>query len=246
MRDDRFPEMDETSLEQRIAPLLDGAKPADAPWLRALLTERETVRTFAAVDSELFVRGRTSNHAIAVTSAARAEGRTTLALVLAVMTAALDASKRVLLVDADIDNGRLGETLGLEAHAPGLAELFAGRVSPAQAMHPTALANLSLTPVASRGARALALAPNAFEAFLDDARTRFDLIVIDTPSGGNKSVISIAKLVGHALLVVRYAGPTREQVASFLADLNRAGSEVIGCVMNRREYVVPALLYGHR
>ena len=247
MRQDRFPEMDDDSLEQRLAPLLAAARLEDAPWLRKLLTDREVAKAFGALDSELFVRGALPAHAVAVTSAARAEGRTTLALVLAAMTAAFDRTKRVLLVDGDIENGRLGAMFQLGSEAAGLADLFAGRAGPAQIIHASALANLSVAPSARPGTKVLGFAPKPFEGFLEEARSRFDLVVVDTPAGSaSKAAFSIAKLVGHAILVVRYAGPTREQVGTFLADLERAGAEVIGCVMNRREYAIPSIFYGHR
>lgn len=239
--------MEGTDLAQRIAPLLAAMRQGDGPWYRRFLADPEALRTFSAIDNELFVRGEGAVRTLAVASAARGEGRSTLALLLAVYAAGLDAGLKVLLVDADIGSGRLGEALGLDASAPGLDEFFSGKAAAAQCIHPTALANLSLAPVARIGHRPAAFAPRPFEAFLSEAGERFDLVVVDTPAGGTgKAVLSIARLAGRAVLVVRYGGPTREQVAAFLADLNRAGTQVVGCVMNRREYVVPAFLYGYR
>ena len=83
------------------------------------------------------------------------------------------------------------------------------------------------------------------EEFLAQARERFDLVVVDSPAASaNRAILSIAKLAQQAIVVVRYGGPTREQVAALAADLKRSGVQVLGCVMNRREFVVPAFLYG--
>jgi len=245
MRDDRFPEMDNVSLEQRLAPLLSAASPADAPWLRRLLSEPDSARAFNAVDSELFLRGERASRMIAVVSAGRGEGRTTLAFLLAAMAAASDPGRRVLLVDADLERGRLGEMLGLAPQSEGLRELMAGRISPPQAIHASALPNLSLVP--RGGTSALAFAPRPLQALLDSVAPQFDLVIVDTPAGSASSAaLLIAKLAGSAVMVVRYRGPTHEQAASFLADVSRTGAEIVGCVMNQREYVIPAFLYGQR
>lgn len=245
MRDDRFPEMDNASLEQRLAPLLSAAPPTDARWLRNVLADPESHRAFGAIDAELFLRGERPHRAIAVVSAARGEGRTTLAILLGAMAAASDAGRRVLLVDADIERGRLGEMLGIAPQSMGLRELMAGRIAPQQAIHASALPNLSVVP---RGVgAALAFAPRSVQALLDTAAPQFDLVVVDTPAGSASSAALLtAKLAGSAVMVLRYRGPTHDQAASFLADLNRTGTEVVGCVMNRREYVIPAFLYGQR
>lgn len=244
MRDDL---LHDATLEERVAPLLAAAHAQDRSWLRRVLLDPEAIKAFGAVDSELFVRGEDGARAIAVASAGRSEGRTTVSVMMAVLAAALDPAKRVLLIDADGERGRVGEMLGLPREGGGLAEVFSGKVPVDEAVHVTALPNLSVVPQGRGGAHALAFAHRAFEAVLQQVRDRFDLVLVDTPSGStNKSVVSIAKIAGHTLLVIRYSGPTREQVGSFHSELQRSGTQVIGCVMNRRRYVVPAFLYGHR
>jgi Mrp family chromosome partitioning ATPase len=210
-----------------------------------VLASPESAHAFNAIENELFLQEHGAALAIAM-DAAPGEGRTTFAVLVAAFAAAVAPQRRVLLVDADFENGRLGRTLGLQETAPGLGELLAGAATPAQCIHPTALPNLWLAPAARVGQRVGAFTPLPLEQFLEEARARHDLVIVDTAAGGpNRAVLSVAKITGHALVVIRYGGPTREQVSAFVGDLVRVGTRVMGCVMNRREYVIPRVLYGH-
>lgn len=235
------------SLAQRLEPLLRSVGPDRAKALGRLLTDAESLRIFGALDSELFVLGEAGPRAVAVVSALRGEGRTSFALLLGVLAAVTDPSRRVLTIDADLEAPSLGGVLGVPPSAPGLAELFEGAASPCQCPHATVIANLHAVCAGRSGARALAFSPGAFAALLEEVRRKFDLVVVDTAAAAeNRAVLPIAKLVGQALVVVRYGGPTREQVNRVVDDINRTGARIIGAVMNRREYVVPALFYGNR
>jgi len=239
------PHHETSAAGQRLAPLLAAMREPDATPLRRILLDPQTTRSFNAIENELFLQAEPVK-SLAIVSAALQEGKTTLAVLVAAYAAAVRRERRVLLVDADFLQGRLGHTLGLPDSAPGLGEMLSGAERPAQCIHATALSNLFVTPAARVGTRVGAFSPLPFEQFLDAARASHDLVIIDTPPGGpNRSVLSISKIAGHALVVIRYGGPTREQVSVFLGDLKRAGVDVLGSFMNRREDVIPKLLYGH-
>jgi Mrp family chromosome partitioning ATPase len=233
------------SLEQRLAAVLGAARGPGGAWLRKLLGTQEALRAFGALHGEIFMHGGEASRVIAIASAVRGEGRTSMAQLLAIFAAATEPGRSVLLVDADIDNPSIATTLDVAGGAPGLAELFAGAATPRQCVHATALPNLAVTPGGREGRGAPILSGPAFEGFLAFAREEFDLVVVDTPaSGTSRAILPIAKIARDAVVEVRYGGPTREQVASLVAELKLAGVNVLGCVMNRREYVVPAFLYG--
>lgn len=234
-------------IESLIAPLLAAVPATEAQWLASLFRAPTTHETFTALDNELFIRDDRVASPLLVASATRGEGRTTIALLLAVLTSVLDPSRQVLLVDGDIDNGKLAATLGIHASKAGLGEFFDGKASVAECIHATAIANLSVVPVAAGAGASIRLSPKGFEKFMAGVPENFDLIIVDSAAGGpNKGILSMASVVRNALLIVKYGGPTREQVATLLGDINRAGAQVIGCLINQREYVVPHFLYGHR
>jgi Mrp family chromosome partitioning ATPase len=230
---------------QRLTPLLSALRGQDGDGLRRILSSGDAARTFNAIENELFLQ-EPGAASIAVASVARGEGRTTLAVLTAAYAAAVAPGRRVLLVDADFENGRLGQTLGLPDAAPGFGELLAGSATAEECFHPSVLPNLMVTPAARPGESVGAYTPLLIERFLDAARSRFDLVIADTAAGGpNPSALAIARMTGDSLIVIRYGGPTREQISAFVGDLQRVGTRVIGCVLNQREYVVPKLLYGH-
>lgn len=231
----------------RVRPLLQAAAASDRDWLERLLSAQVSHAAFTAIDNELFIRDQHVSGPLLVASASRGEGRTTLSLLLAVMTCALDPTRRVLLVDADVDNGRLANILGLTDNSRGLGEWFDGKVGLEDCIHPTALPNLWLTPLAVGAGRPIRLSPKPFQEFVDEIRGRFDLTVVDSPAGNqNRAVLSMASIIQNTLLVVKYGGPTSEQIVQLLGDLNRAGARLLGCVLNQREYEVPKMFYGQR
>jgi len=218
-------------IEARVQPLLKAASASDSGWLARLLCAPAAHAAFTALDNELFIRDQHVSGPLLIASASRGEGRTTLALLLAVMTCALDPTRRVLLVDADVDSGRLANMLGLSDASRGLGEWFDGGASLDECIHATALPNLWLTPLSGHPGRPIRLSPKSFHDFIDGVRNRFDLTVVDSPA---------------TLLVVKYGGPTSEQIVKLLGDLGRAGAQVLGCVLNQREYEVPKVFYGQR
>ena len=231
-----------------VAPLIAGAAPQDARWLGRLFRSPATFEAFRSLENELFIeRANPASNSLLITSATRAEGRTTTALLLAVLSCAFDRARKVLLVDADTDTGRLTSMLGGGAGSPGLSELFETGANSAECVSQTALPNLGFTPVARVFRSGIRFSPIAFERYIQELQPRYDLIVVDSPSAGaNKSILSLASVLGNAVIVVKYGGPTREQVASLREDLVRVRARVLGCILNQREYVVPRLFYGSR
>lgn len=233
------------TVERRLAAVAESLRSADAAWMRRLLVHPDAARIFGAIDGELFMAGDAGARTVAIVGAEREEGRTTFAVLIAVLAAAVDPSRRVLLVDADIERGRLGELFGVDAQAPGLGDLFEGAAKPEACIHATALPNLFVMPAFRAGRHVMTFNAPAFAALLGHARAQFGLVVADTAAASeNKAVLALAKAAGTALLVVRYGGPTREQVARLVEDLRRAGAAIVGCVMNQRRLVVPSLFYG--
>lgn len=233
------------SASQRLAELLSGLRGQDGESLGRVLSSAEAAHTFNAIENELFLQQQDAA-SIAITSVARGEGRTTFAVLIAAYAAAVLPARRVLLVDADFENGRLASTFGLPGAAPGLGQFLAGAVAAEDCLHPSALTNLSITPASRAGERVGAYTPQLIGQFFDRARSRFDLVVADTSAGGpGPGALAIARITGHSLVVVRYGGPTREQISAFVGDIQRAGTRVLGCVLNHRRYVVPKLFYGH-
>ena len=172
----------------------------------------------------------------AVTSAERAEGRTSIAASLA--CAAVRQGKTVLLIDADLRHPQLHE---LFAHtgmsiAPGLVEMLVGNLSsPSDAVHESGIPGLYVVPAGRMqvsDASALLESPTMQRMLKSHLPQLADIIIIDTPpvhagEPGSKIIhqadgVIIALRVGHSQM------PSCKNV---LTTLQRSGARVIGGVL---------------
>jgi capsular exopolysaccharide synthesis family protein len=161
---------------------------------------------------------------VAVTSAARGEGRTTTAANLA-LTAA-EEGRTALLVEADLRRPALAALFGLAPRA-GLAEVIEGTAELGQAI--VRVGPLAVLCAGDARGTDLARRPRA-AAVMEQLRAAYDLIVLDAPpalafADGDR----IAAAADAALLVVR-AGSTPRQVVRLA--LESLGDRAAGIVLN--------------
>lgn len=171
------------------------------------------------------IAGRRPLHVVAVTSAARGEGRTFTAANLA-LTAAQEG-RATILVEGDLRRPSLAKLFGLAPRA-GLAEVIEGSAELGQAV--ARVGPLSVLCAGGvRDAAALERSPRA-AAVVDQLRAGFDLVVMDAPpalafTDGDR----LAGAADGAVLVVR-AGMTPRQVVRLAVD--SLGERIAGIVLN--------------
>ncbi len=161
---------------------------------------------------------------IAVTSAARGEGRTTTAANLALT--AVQEGQTALLVEADLRRPALAALFGLAPRA-GLAEVLEGTAELAQAI--VRVGPLAVLCAGEARGDAVARLPRA-TAVMEQLRGAYDLVVLDAPpalafADGDR----LAAAADAALLVVR-AGSTPREVVRFA--LESLGERAAGIVLN--------------
>jgi capsular exopolysaccharide synthesis family protein len=161
---------------------------------------------------------------VAVTSAARGEGRTTTAANLALIAA--QEGRTALLVEADLRRPALAALFGLAPRA-GLAEVLEGTAELAQAI--VRVGPLAVLCAGEARDGDAARRPRA-AAVMEQLRAAYDLIVLDAPpalafADGDR----LAAAADAALLVVR-AGSTPRQVVRFA--LESLGERAAGIVLN--------------
>ena len=148
---------------------------------------------------------------LVVTSSVADEGKSTTATNLAVSFS--ESGRQVLLIEADLRRPRVADYLGLE-RAVGLTNVLAGQVDIDDVLQPWGRGGLSVLPSGS-------IPPNPSELLgsprmldlLERLKTRFEIIVIDTPP--LLPVTDAAVAAAHAdgaVLVARYGKATRGQV----------------------------------
>ena len=94
------------------------------------------------------------------------------------------------------------------------------------------------------GAGGLEVDETKWARIVEAARSSFDLVLIDSPAIQRSSAaIEVARLADLALVVVE-AETTRVAVARRLVErIEGAGGQVVGAVLNKREFYIPRFIY---
>jgi capsular exopolysaccharide synthesis family protein len=169
---------------------------------------------------------------ILVSSAARGEGKTTVALDLAVVYALTGA--RVVLVDADLRRARLTRLLEVRAPGYGLRELLAQEADVSDVLTPLrAFQNrLRVVAAAPDDGRAVDLLQSDRSAQLvDELKAHADVVIFDsTPLTEVADALPLATVVDAVVVVVRYGRTRRDRLADTHAQLGQLGIAPAGVV----------------
>jgi capsular exopolysaccharide synthesis family protein len=176
--------------------------------------------------------GRTAK-VLLVTSSQQGEGKTTLAISLAALTAR--AGRRALVVDLDLRHPRVGQQLRLRKQ-PGLVEYVQGEASLDEIIQPVSVQEgLYAIPVCGPvpDPAAILASPRLGE-LIALLRLRYDAVVLDVPpSLGITDAQIVGQLADAALYVVRWGSTTEAAAANGLAALDKAGIGVVGCALTQ-------------
>jgi protein-tyrosine kinase len=171
--------------------------------------------------------------ALAVVSPDVGDGKTYFAANLAVAYGQLGV--RTLLVDADMRTPRLARLFGLDP-GPGLSALLSGRPEPNVIQRIAGLPSLHLMPVGALPPNPLELLQRpAFGLLMRELLTRFDHVIVDTPSathGADARVI--ADKSGAALLIGRRRVTRMRALHRLADDLGKTRTRVAGVMVNER------------
>jgi tyrosine-protein kinase Etk/Wzc len=170
------------------------------------------------------------NAVVAVTSPVPEVGRSFVVANLAFALAG--TGQRVLLVDADLRQGRLQRLLGLKPSI-GLAGVLAGAgaVDPAIVHVDGQLHVLPAGELPPRPGELLAGRP--FEAFLLGQASRYDVVVVNTPPVlAVADALAVGRLAGVNLMVVRAGAHGERELAAAAKQLEVGGVRLQGFVLN--------------
>jgi polysaccharide biosynthesis transport protein len=203
--------------------------PARDPVSAAIARE-----AFRSVRTNLNFAQPTGDRLLAVTSATPREGKTTVAVNIAVSLAEQDGAGSVLLVDADLRRPQVHHSLGLP-RTPGLSECLTngGRLEGTVRESPL---HRNLHVMSAGGAvpnPSELIASPRFSQLLEHLRTEFSYIVVDTPPLlAVTDGLVIAKEVDGTLVVVRANGVDRDAVANAVAQMRQVGAPLLGVILN--------------
>ncbi len=172
---------------------------------------------------------------IMVTSAGPGEGKTFTACNLAV--ASVSRGARVLLIDADMRARGVSDFLRLSRSEPGLTDVLLGTATLREVeklFHVNGAGELCVIPAGTvRHESGALLEKEEFTSLLAEARSAFDLVILDTPPLNIiADAATIAARVDATLLVVRSGVTDKEALRLTLERLERTHGPVAGVVLN--------------
>ncbi len=182
-----------------------------------------------------------TSEVLAVSSAIAGEGKTTVALGLAV-TVALDyPERRVLLVETDFQRPTLADDFGVEP-TPGLVDCILGDEPLELTFRSSFLDNLHLLPVGGPApGPGRALRSSRMATIMDSLRQSYDLVVVDSPSLlVNSDSVMLMDLADGAVLVVRSGVTPGSMVSKAIEQIDEM--KLRGVVLNGSQSAIPGWL----
>ena len=172
-----------------------------------------------------------------ITSTLPSEGKTTLALNLALSFAA--AGEKTVLIDADLRKPRLHEIFNLEnrVNGNGISSFLADLTDSLKiySNHSENLRIIPSGPVPPNPAELLA--SNRFNFLLKKLRNRFDRIILDGPPHiGFADTLILSKSVGGIILVSSIGESSREAIGQFKKSITNVKGTILGCVVNKVDF----------
>jgi len=187
-----------------------------------------------ALRAQLLMRWARDQHAsrsLAVVSPGPGEGRTYLAANLAVAFAQL--GERTLLIDADMRRSRLHRIFDVPDRV-GLSSILSRRATLEAIVPIHELGLLSLLPAGAPPPNPVELlSRDGFSSLLREVRTKFDVVVFDTPAATvSADAQTVAFRAGTALLLARRDTTRLTDANALVQTLANASVDTLGAVVN--------------
>lgn len=211
---------------------------------RSLTTYEEAIRTLR--NSILLTDFDRQFHTLLVTSASPSEGKSTIAIHLAVAHA--QQHRRTLVIDGDLRRPSIHKRFGL-TNTLGLSNVLLNDLPWREAViKPVGIPDLDILPAGTVSRRAADLIGRGLQPLLEECSAYYDLIILDAPPLlGFPEPLQMATAVDGVIIVARAGQTNRKGVASVLSTLHRLRANVIGLVLNEvhREISDTYYYYGY-
>lgn len=200
---------------------------------------------FRAIRTQLAFSTAGDEHSvIIVTSAGPRDGKTFVAVNVAAGLAL--GRGRTLLVDADMRRPRVQQALGI-SHDRGLSDVLTGQATLDEVIQRTELGTFDVLPSGPRPpSPADLLTSDRFLRFVEEARGRYQHVVIDSPP---VALVTDASLMAqHAegvLFVLRLNQSHRRPILRGIEQIEAVGGKCLGLVLNGVSRLDAAYGYGY-
>jgi len=170
-------------------------------------------------------------YVLGITSAVQGEGKTTVALHLA-LTVARDTFKRVCLMDLSLGGESVTDRLSIPANGAGLIPAIEETDNRIPTLQIAGIDNLAIIPAgrAPVHAQKLVRSPRLAQ-MIASARQAFDVVIVDMPSTTTGNALPLARNMDGVIMVARAGATPSDLVAVAIDNIGR--DRVVGLVMNR-------------
>ena len=217
--------------EQRMKISADGNK-FDRSAITVHLPRSRPAEAFRAIRTAVCFSAMAGEHrVISVTSPAAGDGKSTLALNLAVSLA--QSGKRTVLLESDLRRPKVHKLTGVD-NKVGVVDVLRGTVDIESSVQATQVPDLFIIPCGSRPKDpAELLARPEYETLLEDLRSRFDYVIVDTPPIlAVTDPAGVAARVDGVIVCMRLSRHTRDLGKRTIDSLRDIGATVSGVVIN--------------
>ena len=206
--------------------------PNKQPWL---ITERQPrsppAEAFRTLRTSVIALGRQQGlKTLAIVSAATGDGKTTTCANLGVALSQTDS--RVLLLAADLRRPALAQCFEVELGV-GTAEVLMGEATLTDTVQQVS-SNLWLMTSGHPPERPAELLQSPrLAALLEEAKERFDFVLIDCPAiMGLADTLSVAPYADASIVIARVESSKRTAIVRAIARLEQVGGRFVGAVLN--------------
>lgn len=168
---------------------------------------------------------------IAITSAEKGDGKSTIVCNLAVAFA--EDGYKTLLIDSDFRRPKVHSYFGF-SNRVGLSNYLHGGLQIAEVINDSELNNLKIVTAGSQNDRPDSMVSSEpFNQFLERMEKVFDVIILDTPPYGIISdSTALLKRVDATVVVAKYRKTSRAVFLHTIEELERINANVSGLVLN--------------
>lgn len=168
---------------------------------------------------------------ILVTSPSPQEGKTTVAINLAIVMA--QSGSRVLLVDTDMRRPRVHRAFGFKSRK-GISTMVLGESTMADSIQATPIPGLDVLPCGTTPPNPAELIhTESFQKVLAELSRHYDRLVFDSPPVGVVTDAAVlSKFVDGTVLIVKSQQTTRDAAAYAAGTLQDIGANILGAVLN--------------
>ena len=170
---------------------------------------------------------------IMVSSVLEGEGKTMATVNLAVSFAELGL--KTMLVDANTRNSSMPEYFKFKSNICGLTNYLTGTDPIEDSIYDADVKNLNIIPSGARAKNPTEILQNKnYNIMIEVFREYYDVIIIDTPSVGDvPDAAVVAKNTDGFIMVAEANRVKKQDLESCIEELEKAGSECIGVVLNK-------------